>query len=228
MSLSQTATVLVVVFAFCVVAVTAQLTYVLWWKRRFHRRSVPGSELNAFSSRGGDLTATQPPSKELLSFFLFCAENKQFRIGSATAPPLPTAAPPIDDVASKWSVGGENILCGPSETLFTIVEETTSDTDHRTDEIEPRGSISTEDHVKDDELEEDFVVTDRSDDELEEVFVVTDRSDDEVDSSDYNHDETTPFSTPCASPPFYTPSPSPIRDVRSKTLSEERLFAEIV
>src|SRR5689334_14984408 len=106
MSLSQTATVLVVVFAFCIVAVTAQLAYVLWWKRRFHRRSIACSELDAISTRGGDLTATPPPSKELLYFFLFCIENKQFRIGSATAPPLPAAAPPTDDVASKWSVAG--------------------------------------------------------------------------------------------------------------------------
>lgn len=202
MGLSQTATVLVAVFAFCLVAVTAQLTYVLWWKRRFLRRSIAGSEFDAFSSRGGDPTATPPPSKELLYFFLFCLENKQFRIGSATAPPLPAAAPAIDDVASKWSITGENLLSGPSETLFTIAEDCSSETDHRTAEIEPRGSVSIEDHVKDDELEDGFVVTDQNDDE--------------VDSSDYDHDGTTPFSTPCASPPFYTPSPSPIRDDLSK------------
>lgn len=210
MGLSQTAIVLVAVFAFCLVAVTAQLAYVLWWKRRFRRRSIAGSELDAFSSRGGDPTATPPPSKELLYFFLFCLENKQFRIGSATAPPLPAAAPPVSDVASKWSINGENLLCGPSETLFTIAEDYTSVSDHRTGEIDPRGSISTEDNVKDDEVKEEIVATDISDDE--------------VDFSDYNHDGTTPFSTPCASPPFYTPSPSPIRDDLSRTVGEERLY----
>ncbi|VVB05474.1 unnamed protein product [Arabis nemorensis] len=181
MGLSKTATVLVAVFAFCLVAVTAQLAYVLWWKHRFRRRSIAGSELDAFSSRGGDPTATPPPSKELLYFFLFCLENKHLRIGSATAPPLPSAAPPINDVASKWSIRGENLLTGPSETLFTIAEEI----DHRTVEIEPRGSVSMEDHVKDDEVEDGFVMTDQN----------------EVDSSsDYDHDGTTPFSTPCGSP----------------------------
>ncbi|XP_010426863.1 PREDICTED: uncharacterized protein LOC104711798 [Camelina sativa] len=211
MVLSQTAAALVAVFAFCLVAVTAQLAYVLWWKRRFRRRSIAGSELDAFSSRGGDPNATPPPSKELLYFFLFCLENKQLRIGSATAPPLPpAAAPPVDDVASKWSTG-ENLLSGPSETLFTIAEDCTSESDHhRTGEIEPRGSISTEDHAKDDEVVEEIVLTDGSDDEVE--------------FSDYNHDGTTPFSTPCASPPFYTPSPSPIRDDLSKTLREEGLY----
>lgn len=209
MGLSQTATVLVAVFAFCLVAVTAQLAYVLWWKRRFRRRSIAGSELGAFSSRAGDPMATPPPSKELLYFFLFCLENKQFRIGSATAPPLHAAAPPVNDVASKWSTG-ENLLSGPSETLFTIAEDCTSESDHRTGEIEPRGSISTDDHVKDADVEEEIVVTDRSDDE--------------VDFSDYNHDGTTPFSTPCASPSFYTPSPSPVRDDLSKRHSEESLY----
>uniref|UniRef100_A0A1J3K941 Uncharacterized protein n=1 Tax=Noccaea caerulescens TaxID=107243 RepID=A0A1J3K941_NOCCA len=210
MGLSQTATVLVAVFAFFLIAVTAQLAYVLWWKRRFHRRSIAGSEFDAFSSRRGDPTLTPPPSKELLYFFLFCLENKQFRIESATAPPLPATTPPIDDVASKWSIRGETLLCGPSETLYTISEDCSSETDHRTAEIEPRESVSMEDHVKDDELEDGFVVTDRNDDE--------------VYSSDYDHDDrTTPFSTPCASPPFYTPSPSPIRDDLSKTLGEESL-----
>ncbi|CAH2064310.1 unnamed protein product [Thlaspi arvense] len=206
MSLSQTATVLVAVFVFCLIAVAAQLAYVLWWKRRFRRRSITGSELDAFSSRGGDPTATPPPSKELLYFFLFCLENKQFRVGSATAPPLPPAAPPIDDVASKWSIRGENLLCGPSETLFTIAEDCTSETDHRTAEIEPRGSVSTDDHMKDDELEDGFVVRDINDDE--------------ADSCDYDHDRTTPFSTPCASPPFYTPSPSPVRRVCTAEITE--------
>ncbi|KAJ0253530.1 Uncharacterized protein HA466_0112020 [Hirschfeldia incana] len=211
MGLSQTATVLVAVFSLCLTAVTAQLAYVLWWKRRFRRRSIAAgrSELDVFSSRGGDPTATPPPSKELLYFFLFCVENKQFRIGSATAPPLPSAAPPADDVASKWSTRGETLLCGPSETLFTIAEDSTSETDHRTVDVEPRGSVSMEDHVKDNELEEGFVVTAQNDDE--------------VDSSEYDDDGTTPFSTPCASPPFYTPSPSPVRDDLTNELREESL-----
>ncbi|CAH8308764.1 unnamed protein product [Eruca vesicaria subsp. sativa] len=193
MGLSLTATILVVVFAFCLTAVTVQLAYVLWWKRRFRRRSITGTELDGFSSRGGDPTATPPPSKELLYFFLFCVENKQFRVGSATAPPLPAAATPVDDVAPKWSTTGENLLSGPSETLYTIAEDSTSESDHRNAEVEPRGSVSVDDHVEDNQLEEDF---DRIDDEVE----------------DYNHDGMTPFSTPCASPPFYTPSPSPVRD----------------
>ncbi|EOA24742.1 hypothetical protein CARUB_v10018019mg [Capsella rubella] len=211
MGLSQTAAVLVAVFAFCLVAVTAQLAYVLWWKRRFRRRSIAGSELDVFSSRGGDPTATPPPSKELLYFFLFCLENKQLRIGgTATAPPLPPAAPPVNDVtSSKWSTG-ENILSGPSESLFTIAEDCTSESDHRTVETEARGNISTEDLAKEDEVVEEIILTDGSDDE--------------VDFSDYNHDGTTPFSTPCASPPFYTPSPSPIRDDLSKTIREEILY----
>ncbi|KFK34494.1 hypothetical protein AALP_AA5G152900, partial [Arabis alpina] len=132
-------------------------------------------------------------SKELLYFFMFCLENKQFRIGSATAPPLPEASPPVDDVASKWSIRGENLLTGPSETLFTIAEDCSSEIDHhhRTVEIEPRGSVFMEDHVKDDDVENGFVVTDQNDDEV-------------GSSSDYDRDGTTPFDTPCGSPPFYT------------------------
>ncbi|KAF8091544.1 hypothetical protein N665_0443s0004 [Sinapis alba] len=211
MGLSQTATVLVAVFALCLTAVTAQLAYVLWWKRRFRRRSIAGgSELDVFSSRGGDPTATTPPpSKELLYFFLFCIENKQFRVGSATAPPLRVAAPPNDDVESKWSVRGEDLISGPSETLFTIAEDSNGESDHRTVDMEPRGSVLMEDHVKEDELEEGFVVTDQNDD------------DDEAESSEYSHDGTTPFSTPCASSPFYTPSPSPVRDDLTNELGEE-------
>lgn len=110
-------------------------------------------------------------------------------------------------MASKWSTTGEGLLSGPSETLFTIAEDSTSESDHMTADMEPRGSVSVDDHVRDDELEEGSVVTDQHDDE--------------VDSSEYNHDETTPFSTPCASPPFYTPSPSPVRDDITNELGEE-------
>lgn len=68
--------------------------------------------------------------------------------------------------------------------------------------MEPRGSVSVDDQVKDDELEEDFAATDKNDDD---------------------GTSTPPFSTPCASPPFYTPSPSPVRDDLTNELREESL-----
>ncbi|XP_010554951.1 PREDICTED: uncharacterized protein LOC104824551 [Tarenaya hassleriana] len=98
--------------------------------------------------------------------------------------PAVAAEPPIDDVALKLPL--------PSRGLFTIAEEREgSAADGTTDSFE--WAV---------EIEGNKIAT--HEDQIEAVESCGD--------SDHYEDEATPFSTPCDSPPYYTPSPSPVRD----------------
>ncbi|KAI9152852.1 hypothetical protein LWI28_002175 [Acer negundo] len=127
------------------------------------------------------------PSKEQLLYF-FCLKNPS-RIEPSGTPGVsepPGGAEVVDDdELTKWQQG----MYGPSRFLFTIKEEEREETETET--------------------------------ENEATRTKTVRVDDEADSVGVNNvlvrvvvdeEETTPFSTPCASPPYYTPSPSPTRD----------------
>nr|CAN63000.1 hypothetical protein VITISV_034237 [Vitis vinifera] len=91
--------------------------------------------------------------------------------------------------------------CYQARVLFTIKEE-------EREEMEPQAtdkSLSAE--TKSVSLGECLRVAD----ELPELTVAV------------GVDEVTPFSTPCASPPYFTPSPSPTRDVGNGTTSPENV-----
>ena len=79
---------------------------------------------------------------------------------------------------------------GPSRLLFTIKEEEeAADGQDRLDRDDQKIGTNVESESGGDDVAEKAVVL-------------------EVESDD----EVTPFSTPCASPPYFTPSPSPTRD----------------
>lgn len=104
----------------------------------------------------------------------------------------------VDDLL-KWQE-----LFGPSRVLFTIREE----------EEEREGLESSETEAK----------TKRvclEDNEL--AVIVKVEEEEEDDDDDDGGGGTTPFSTPCDSPPYYTPSPSPARDheLKDSTTEEE-------
>lgn len=85
----------------------------------------------------------------------------------------------------KWQC-----LHGPSRVLFTIKEEEREGFDS---DLFSSADIKRVCHSHSDEYDHDHSLVD------EVVAVVID---------------TSPFSTPCASPPYFTPSSSPLRDVQ--------------
>lgn len=192
-------TVLTVVFVFGLFLLVIQIIYVLWRRRSLHGRNLSISAGAQFSD--DSFFSPQQPSKELLYFF--CWKNQASRIEpAATAPPLPVVSPPSEaDVEEmlKW-----NGIYGPPRGLFTIREE-------EREEIIEASQVGGNNNVN-------VVVTIADVEERDE----TTRSDvvlhEEVDGFVVDVevlggvDEATPFDTPCGSPPYYTPSPSPPRN----------------
>ncbi|KAF3442730.1 hypothetical protein FNV43_RR16647 [Rhamnella rubrinervis] len=184
--LSKLGTALIAVFAVCVLALLAELFYVLWRRRRFQRRRIANGE----SVLAGDPLYTLS-SKELL--YLLCWKNRS-RIEPQEAHSHSSAdhpqinVPDVDDLL-KWQE-----LFGPSRALFTIREE----------EEEREGL-----ELATDQLNEAKTVVEDCDEAVAACTVpevaLTAKVEVEVEG-------TTPFSTPCNSPPYYTPLPSPTRD----------------
>ncbi|XVF55838.1 hypothetical protein PTKIN_Ptkin06aG0068800 [Pterospermum kingtungense] len=193
---------LIAIFATCVLAIIIELVYVLWRKRRFRQRSVVYGGTRSIDS---DFSNSSPnfysaPSKELLYFF--CWKNQPTRVepsSGVVVSSTPTDATTAvgsetatmeedDDELAKWQA-----MYGPSRVLYTIKEEEREGADSAGDSAD-QSEAKTE---KRDSLRDCFSGPIKM---AEDVAV--------------DVEEATPFSTPCASPPYFTPSPSPGRDVR--------------
>ncbi|KAK3226978.1 hypothetical protein Dsin_006840 [Dipteronia sinensis] len=191
--LTKLGTVLTVVFSVSILALVFELIYVLWRKRVFQRRSDPESRSDPFYIT---------PSKEQLLYF-FCWKNpsrvEPSGIPGVSEPPGGAEVVVDDDELAKWQQG----MYGPSRFLFTIKEE---EREEGTETETENEATRTKTVRVDDEAEVD------SESCLSEVVGVTVTNVIMIRVVDDEEEETTPFSTPCASPPYYTPSPSPIRD----------------
>lgn len=173
-------TALTVVFAVTLVALLAELFFVLRRRRRFRRQNLGG---NSFYS---------PSTKELLYFFCWKNQSRIEPQGTPPPPPpLPNASPPPQsdeateaDDALKWQE-----LYGSSRVLFTIKEEDREGVDSENCSSSEK-AVST--------MKEKCAGVDTT--SFQAVVMI------EVDE-----EATTPFSTPCASPPYYTPLASPAR-----------------
>ncbi|KAJ6330555.1 hypothetical protein OIU76_009196 [Salix suchowensis] len=206
-------TVLTVVFSVCLAALVFEILYVLWSRRRFHRRGVTrsGDDLE-FNSSSESLYPT--PSKELL-YFCWRSQTTRVKPDSTTQPAASTAATTV-------SADGEDELVeemlklqgmyGPSRVLFTIKEE-----DREEMEITENEESSIENVlVKSEErkMSSSGVC-------FEEIAVANDMV---VEVEDV----TTPFWTPCESPQnYYTPPPSPSRVVLGDSVENTMSFASI-
>lgn len=191
--LTKLGTILTVVFIVSLLALVAELLYVLWRRQNFRRRSDP---------------FYRTPSKEQLLYF-FCWKN-QSRVEPAGNPQVPasedleaaSAAAVVDDDVAKWQLG----VNGPSRFLFTIKEEDREGTETETENDQAMKSSSKTVCIE-------AAESSASD---EDVVVVTIEA----------VDEGTPFSTPCASPPYYTPSPSPTHDKFSPGNGEDLIVSK--
>ena len=179
-------TALIVVFAVTLVALLAELFCVLRRRRRFRRQNLAG---NSFYS---------PSTKELLYFFCWKNQSRIEPQGTPPPPPppppppLPNASPPpqsdetteADDVL-KWQE-----LYGSSRVLFTIKEEDREGVDSENCSSSEK-AVST--------MKEKRAGVDTKSFQAAVMIELVDE------------EATTPFSTPCASPPYYTPLASPDR-----------------
>lgn len=183
---------LTVVFVFFFFALAAELFYVLWWRRRFRSEN---SASAAVSELSGDPYTS--PSKELLYFL--CWKN-QSRVEPSAAPATSTPLspdPPQYDGLDLMKLHG---LYGPSRVLFTIKEE-------REDSEAEDGKLPREGKEEGGETLGECLSMATGDLET----CVGDAAPLVTDVSEKGINEGTPFSTPCASPPFYTPLSSPLR-----------------
>ncbi|XP_030449177.1 uncharacterized protein LOC115671694 [Syzygium oleosum] len=209
-ALTKLGTALTVVFVVSVVALAAQVLWVLLRSRKFRQRSLAGScggggggRVDHESAGGGAVPA--PPSKELLYFF--CWKN-QSRVEPAGAPGTRTEIrdPDDDDVDEliKWQG-----LYGPPRLLFTIKEEEREDALDSDCGSNVKSKIGSSSWEKSDDKKRVCLreCLGEADDEAppEEEAAAAATVVLEVE------EEVTPFSTPCASPPYFTPSPSPAR-----------------
>ncbi|XVF07557.1 hypothetical protein REPUB_Repub06bG0149500 [Reevesia pubescens] len=203
---------LIVIFATCLLALIVQLVYVHWRKRRFSQRSVISGGARSIDSEFSDSPFYAAPSKELLYFF--CWKNQPVRVepSSGVLSPTPTeAATAADSEAAALEDDEEELakgqaLYGQSSVLYTIKEE------------EREGADSVENSA------------DRSEAKSEKRICLRDCFSGGVEMADdvvlvVDVEEATPFSTPCASPPYFTPSPSPGRDVGLSILSPENVVS---
>ncbi|KAK8600576.1 hypothetical protein V6N13_059665 [Hibiscus sabdariffa] len=188
---------LIVIFAACLLALFIELVYVLWRKRSFRQRSVISGGARSVDSEFSGSPFYAAPSKELLYFF--CWKNQPARVepSSGVVSPTPTEAATApeseaaateddDDELAKWQA-----LYGQARVLYTIKEEEREGNDsveNSADQSEARNE--TRPRLRD--------CLSGGDESWGDVALAVDSE--------------TPFSTPCASPPYFTPSPSPDRD----------------
>ncbi|KAG6403882.1 hypothetical protein SASPL_136116 [Salvia splendens] len=187
---------LVIIFTIALIAIFAQVFYIIWRRLAFRRRTSAGGDgISRYSS------SESTPSKELLYFFCVRPQLDLDRTSISGG---------VDGRNSNRESDVEVIdidllkiqgVFGPPRFLFTIKEEEREGTeslpaeDEATEIVgdEKRGGVS---------LEECF----RSE---EETAVVV-----EVKTDDCSRDDdATPFSTPCASPLYFTPTASPVHAV---------------
>lgn len=203
--LTKLGTALTVVFAVSLVALAAQVLWILLRSRKFRQRSLPGGgggRRDPESAGGGAVHA--PPSKELLYFF--CWKNQSRVEPDAARRGRAEIEGPDDDDGDelvKWQR-----LYGPPRLLFTITEEEREDAlDSDCGSNVKSKSHSSSSEKSDDKkrvcLRECLAEVGDEAPPNEEAAVVL-----EVEEA------VTPFSTPCGSPPYFTPSPSPARDDR--------------
>ncbi|CAI9780260.1 unnamed protein product [Fraxinus pennsylvanica] len=200
--LSKLSRVLTIIFLISLVTLSAELLYVLWRRRVFRRRNPQastavegaGDQLSRHSSSDSSFLSIAC-SKELLYFFC-TRSHSHSRVE-------PNSITPTND-HNNLNLNGESgmgeididilklqEMHGPPRFLFTIKEE---------------------------EREELEAVAENDDNEekvsLQECFTAAEESPEvKVEIDDHGGCEETPFSTPCASPMYFTPSGSPLHEI---------------
>ncbi|KAL6956664.1 hypothetical protein U1Q18_014296 [Sarracenia purpurea var. burkii] len=193
--LSKLGTALSVVFVVSLVALVAEVVYVLWRRRLISRQTDPGD-----GGCGGAAAA----SKELLLYFL-CWKH-QSRIepdggSGSTANRADGTSPPDTSMEAMIDMMKLQGMYGPSRVLFTIKEEEKEDAESEKSLSLSSSPVASAEKVLPKKTRRRRV-------SLEECF-----SDDaefpELTLTVVGDREATPYSTPIDSPLYYTPAGSP-------------------
>lgn len=211
--LSKLGVVLVIIFAISLLAIFTQLFYVLWRRRVFRRRTSfaggGGDEVSRYSSSESAFSSIAP-SKELLYFFCI---RPQYRLDGSSLTANSGGNERDSNQESDVEIIDIDLLkiqgvLGPPRFLFTIKEE------------EREGMESpakTTPCPAENEMKKSVDDGNRGTASLEECLRST-AVEVEVD------DDTTPFSTPCASPVYFTPSASPVHEAVNGRSAGETLI----
>ncbi|CAA2966399.1 Hypothetical predicted protein [Olea europaea subsp. europaea] len=204
--LSKLGIALTIIFVISLVALLAELFYVLWRRRVFRRKNPPPSDrefqLPQYSSSDSWFPSAIS-SKDLLYFF--CVRS-QPRIELNSISPASSNAPPETEVIDVWKL---QRMCGPPRFLFTIKEEEKEDLESVAEkslcssaekESNKSNSISIRERVT---LKECLEVVEEP---PKAAMVVHDHGD-----GGGVRDEAE-FPTPCDSPMYFTPLASPIHE----------------
>lgn len=222
---------LTIIFVVSLVLLLAELFYVFWRRRVFHRHAprqvtMQGSASvdstsQAFSETSSTCIPFSSYSKELV-YFYFCMNSSGIsRVQPNSAPPSLSSGGscPDDEMVEVIDVFKLQNMYGPPRFLFTIKEEEKeNDAAEYQSDKEKRGNTDEEDSKRSVKLEECFNAA--GDEELSAITVlkveeeeeggVPEGNDHHVITMDSESDNSTPpFSTPTGSPAYFTPSASP-------------------
>lgn len=208
--LSKLGIVLTVVFGISLLALLAELFYVLWRRRVFLRQAntVRGDDEVSRHSSSESTFSSVSSSKELLYFF--CV-RPQFCLQQESPAAHDTR---VNDLNSNQQSDVEVIdidllkvqgMFGPPRFLFTIKEEERED-------LESPAAKSMCPVAEGEVRERNIDGESRTTVSLEECFKAAEEAETVVEIDDGGAYDRTPFSTPCASPVYFTPSASPIHE----------------
>ncbi|PIN03299.1 hypothetical protein CDL12_24176 [Handroanthus impetiginosus] len=220
--LSKLGIALTIIFVISLIALFAQLIYAFWRRRVFRHQSNTGGggggadHLSIYSSSDSTFS-----SKELLYFFCIRSHS---RLESSTITATSSNHDPNSNRQLDMEVVDIDLLklqgmFGPPRFLFTIKEEEKEDLESPADKsLHSAGKAAKEipEGNRNNRLS------------LEECFKAAEEPVVELEIIDgAGGHETTPFSTPCASPVYFTPSASPVHDVvDDEAVEEDRISSE--
>lgn len=221
---------LILVFVFFLLALAAELLYALWFRRRFAGAATGADDREIAATTVESELGVTPNSKELLLYLLCCKNQSRIEPTSAAVSPMysvdavapgfphpgsaatstkptPPSPPPTSSSEAEDAEMEKWRGLYASRVLFTIREEEKEGAESdggsarlAVGRVHVSGERDADDRVEQAVLSDDQAVGAGQEVEDEEEHVLEDPA-----------FHFTPFSTPCASPPFYTPSPSPPR-----------------
>ncbi|XP_051150516.1 uncharacterized protein LOC127264948 [Andrographis paniculata] len=208
--LSKLGVALTVIFAITLVALFGQLFHFLWRRRVEQRQILRGGDTDHLNLYNSSSNSSSFSSKELLYFLCIRAQSRN-------ASNSVTSSGAVDDRRRRQlelDVEGIDVdvfqiqgMFGPPRFLFTIKEEEKEDLEspadtslHSADRLSRKiGDVSRN-------CTESGSLGAGEDEAVQQLRIIDDQ-------------DTTPFSTPCASPSFFTPATSPVHE-RSRSVSQ--------
>ncbi|XP_022871463.1 uncharacterized protein LOC111390631 [Olea europaea var. sylvestris] len=196
--LSKLSRVLTIIFLISVVTLFAELFYVLWRRRVFRRRNPQastavdggGDQPSHYSSSDSSFLSIAS-SKEFLYAFCIRSHSHSRVEPNSTTPTSSNGESQMEEIDSD--IVKLQLMHGPSRFLFTIKEEEREELEAVAENNNNKEKVS-----------------------LQECFTVAEESPEiRVEIDDHGGCDATPFTTPCASPLYFTPSCSPVHEIDS-------------